>query len=143
MCRTKEIILVLFTVWFAAIPALAGDHDGSRPLICAVSETFECEPGVECRQGTAESVNFPHFIKISFTEKIISSMPGKDPIRTTKIQSVAHANGNVVLQGVQSSKSWSMIVSETSGKITVSAADDQAGFVIFGACIPNPVKGQQ
>jgi hypothetical protein len=28
-----------------------------------------------------------------------------------------------------------MVITEATGKMTVTASDDQAGFVVFGACI--------
>ena len=29
-----------------------------------------------------------------------------------------------------------MVISEGTGKVTLSASDDQAGFLVFGACTP-------
>jgi hypothetical protein len=29
-----------------------------------------------------------------------------------------------------------MVISEASGKATITASDDQVGFVVFGACTP-------
>ena len=37
-------------------PALAGDYDGSKPLICAALQATSCQPNGQCKQGTAESL---------------------------------------------------------------------------------------
>ena len=42
--------------------------------------------------------------------------------------------GKLILQGVQNGKAWSMVINEQNGKVTMSASDEQAGFVVFGAC---------
>jgi hypothetical protein len=44
-------------------------------------------------------------------------------------------DGKLILQGVQNGKAWSMVITEATGKMTLTASDDQAGFVIFGACM--------
>ena len=115
---------------------LAGDFDGSTPLLCAVIETFECGAGGDCHRGTAESIDIPQFLKISFEEKTISSTPESGPVRTTKIQNMEHIDGKLILQGVQNSKAWSMVINEANGKVSVTASDGEVGFVVFGACTP-------
>ena len=134
MSNTRPIIFALFFTCMLTVPAVAGDFDGSKPLICAVIEVFECVPGGECQLGGAESINIPQFLKINFEEKTISSTPEAGPVRTTKIQNMERADGKLILQGVQNGRAWSMVINETTGKVTLSASDELAGFVIFGAC---------
>jgi hypothetical protein len=43
--------------------------------------------------------------------------------------------GNLILQGVQNGKGWTMVIAEGTGKATITASDNQVGFVVFGACI--------
>jgi hypothetical protein len=136
MRKFKLIGLLLLTICILPFSALAGDFDGSKPLLCAVIETFDCGPGGECQRGTAESIDIPQFLKISFKEKTISSTPESGQVRTTKIQNMERIDGKLILQGVQNGKAWSMLISETTGKVTLSASDDQAGFLVFGACTP-------
>jgi hypothetical protein len=136
MRKFKLIGLLLLTICILPFSALAGDFDGSKPLLCAVIETFDCGPGGECQRGTAESIDIPQFLKISFKEKTISSTPESGPVRTTKIKNMERIDGKLILQGVQNGKAWSMVISEATGKVTLSASDDQAGFLVFGACTP-------
>ena len=55
-------------------------------------------------------------------------------IRTTKIRNLERLDNSLILQGIQNGRAWSMIINVTTGKVTLSASDEQAGFAIFGAC---------
>ncbi len=134
MIRVKWMVLGLLCIFMMTQTAVAEDFDGSKPLLCSVIETFECGPGGECQRGTAESIGIPQFLKISFNDKMISSTPEGGQLRTTKIKNIERADGKLILQGVQNGRAWSMVMIETTGKITLSASDDQAGFIVFGAC---------
>ena len=124
----------IFCLLLAPGLVLAGDFDGSKPLICAVIETIECELGNACQRGEAENIGIPSFLKINFKEKLISSTPESGPIRTTKIINMERLDGNLLLQGVQNGRVWGMVINEKTGKTTISASDGQAGFIVFGAC---------
>ena len=99
-----------------------------------LSVTFECGPGADCQRGTAESISMPQFLKVNFEEKKISSTPESGPIRTTKIRNLERLDNRLILQGIQNGRAWSMVINVITGKVTLSASDEQAGFVIFGAC---------
>ena len=126
--------LVILCLLVTPITVLAGDFDGSKPLICAIMETFECSPGGECQRGTAMSVDIPHFFRIDFKEKKISGKRKDGQLRTTEIMNMARIEGKLILQGVQEGKAWSLVISESDGMATITVSDNQAGFVIFGAC---------
>jgi hypothetical protein len=114
----------------------AAAYDGSVPLLCAVIEVFDCQGGGECLRGTADSVNLPQFVKINFAEKTLSTPTGGENNRVTPIKNVERVDGNVILQGVEGSRAWSMVIAKQTGKISATVSDDQVGFVVFGACTP-------
>jgi hypothetical protein len=128
--------LVLLCLLFIPLPVAAGDFDGSKPLLCAVIQTFECKSAGECLQGTAEDIDIPQFLKINFKKKIIRGAGESGEVRTTKIKNLKSIDGRLILQGVQNGRAWSMVITAT-GKFTLTASDDQAGFVVFGACTPH------
>ena len=39
-------------------------------------------------------------------------------------------------EGVKDGLGWSMTISESTGKLVLTAFGDQVGFVVFGACTP-------
>ena len=135
MNKTILLILALFLITGMPTHVLAGDFDGSKPLLCAVIETIECTPDGECLRGEAESIDMPAFLKINFPKKTISGTRQDGTVRTTEIKTVEHMDGKLILQGVQNGRGWTMVISEATGKATITASDDQAGFVVFGACI--------
>jgi len=136
ICRLTLIFFMLLTICMAPVPLFAGDFDGSKPLLCAVIETIEYEPGGECQRGTAESIGIPQFLIINFQERVISSTPEIGLIRTTKIKNMERIDGKLILQGVQMGKAWSMVINEATGKVIISISDVMAGFIVIGACTP-------
>lgn len=115
---------------------LAAKYDGSVPLLCAAIEVLECAAGAECHGGDAESVNLPPFVKIDVPQKVLSTTEAAAEQRTTPIRHVEHLDGQLILQGGESRRAWSLIIAEGTGKLTATITDDQIGFVIFGACTP-------
>jgi len=134
----KIIVVILALLLINCLPAqvLAGDFDGSKPLLCAVIETIECSPDRKCLRGEAENIDMPQFLKINFKEKAISGTREDGEVRTTKIKNTERIDGKLILQGIQNGKAWTMVIAEATGKATITASDDQVGFVVFGACTP-------
>ena len=114
----------------------AASFDGSVPLICALIEVMDCEPGADCQRGVPESVNLPQFIKLNFTEKTLSTTEAAQKQQSTAIKNIEQFDSRMILQGVEGSRAWSMVIAKETGKMSATVADDQAGFVIFGACTP-------
>ncbi len=109
----------------------AGGIDGSKPLLCAVTEAVECGFDGTCQRGTAESINVPQFIEVDLAKSELREHEGS---RTTKIRDHQRAEGRLVLQGVEQDRAWSVFISEETGKMSVTATGSEAGFVVFGAC---------
>ena len=130
-------LMGLFVLCLLVTPRLifAMDFDGSKPLLCAVIQTIECTPDGECLRGEAESIDMPSFLKIDFKKKTISGTLEDGTVRTTEIKGMEQMEGNLILQGVQNGKGWNMVIAETTGKTTITASDNQVGFVVFGACV--------
>jgi hypothetical protein len=116
-----------------SFPAVAGDFDGSKELICAVMDLVECQPGGKC--------HIPQFLKINFKEKKISAIQADGSKRTTTIENFEKIDGKVIIQGaedgiegVRDGVGWSLAIAEETGKTVLTASGDEVGFVIFGAC---------
>ena len=135
MKKIKFMSLAFLCFILTPLSIAAADFDGSRPLLCATIETFECGSDIECQRGTAQSINLPQFLKIDFKDKKISGTRESGEVLSTKIENMERSDGKLVLQGTQNNKGWSMLINEATGKMTITASDDQVGFVVFGACI--------
>jgi hypothetical protein len=114
----------------------ATPFDGSVPLICALIEVMDCAPGADCQCGVPESVNLPQFVKLNFAEKTLSTMEDARRNKVTPIKNLEQLDSNLVLQGVENGRAWSMIIAKETGKMSGAVSDDQVGFAIFGACTP-------
>ena len=119
-------------IW--SLTATAADFDGTKPLICATMQTYECVPGGECLEGTPESINAPQFIRLDFTEKVARATRPDGEERTSSIEISKQNEGELILQGIQGGLGWSMAITPDSGKMALSASGDGVVFALFGAC---------
>jgi len=106
MNKIKLMGLALLCIIITPLSIAAADFDGSKPLLCATIETFECGSGIECQWGTAQSVNLPQFLKIDFKDKKISGTRESGEVLTTKIENMERGDGKLILQGTENNKGW-------------------------------------
>ncbi len=139
--RSSAVILAssfflagLFVLVVAA-PVKAGTYDGTANLICSSIDTVECSGDGSCFQGRAEDINLPQFFRLHFDEMVVRRKTPEGNERSSKIDTLRHDAGELILQGVEEGLAWSMVIDEDVGRMTLSAASDDTAFVIFGACI--------
>ena len=110
----------------------AGKYDGSAPLVCVPSTVSECRLEGECKRVTPDSVNLPQFFKVDVKAlKVHSEETG----RASPFKTVEHADGNMILQGAQAGRGWTMTISEETGKMSAAISSGAEGWIIFGACL--------
>jgi len=134
--KTLPMMLIAAISLLCSAPVRAGDFDGSKPLICSVIRTVACPRDDEISKGTAEDVDLPQFLFIDFEKKLVTGKTAEGDVRETKIESIRHEGGQLILQGVQRGRAWSAVINEETGKATIIGASDEAGFVVFAACTP-------
>lgn len=128
-------LLILSLCLILPCTALSQDFDGSKDLICSVTEVTECATGEGCFQGQAVNFSFPDFFRINFKKKQLSGKSMNQKVLTSPIQHVNQDDGNLILQGRQNGRAWSMVISQESGHYTGTVAGEEFSFSIFGACI--------
>jgi hypothetical protein len=133
-------VLVLVASCFGAT-AIAADFDGSETLLCSFAQITECDLGSECVQVTNESIDAPDFVKLDFGRKQIIAISAGNETEPDDIDNVINLASYIVVQGVQGGAegaadalAWSATINHESGQIVVTAAGENAGFVVFGAC---------
>ena len=142
MNKIKPIIGLLLGLGLLVAPALAGDFDGSKPLICAAVDVTECFAGGKCQKVTAEEVNLPDFLRLNFKDKKIrAQMVGRGDLETD-IERVETVDGKLMVQGAEDGSAdaedglaWSMAINQDSGKLVFTASGGDVAFAVFGACI--------
>ncbi|HEX9179031.1 MAG TPA: hypothetical protein VF859_01450 [Burkholderiales bacterium] len=119
----------LLSLGFA--PAVAGDFDGSKNLICAPVQAMDCLAGTECIAGTPDDIAFPAFIRLDFGKKAIVG-----PKRTTAIRTLEKSEAQLLLQGTEEKFGWTLALDQASGGMTITIAHAEGAFVLFGNCTP-------
>ena len=143
MNKLKLIGLILLGLWLTPYAAVAGDFDGSQPLLCASMDIIECDAGGDCFRVTAESISAPQFLRIDIKKKKIRTAGASKDERATKIERMERIDGKLILQGaedgiegVRDGLGWSLAIAEDTGKFVLTGSGDEVAFVVFGACIP-------
>jgi hypothetical protein len=123
--------------------AIAGDFDGSKPLLVSLARIMECTPVEGCKDVSANEVRLPRFLKIDFAKKTIRPARGGEDIPDTVIERSERVDGKLILQGAEDGYAemrdglgWTMAISEESGLMVLTTSGDEVGFVVFGACTP-------
>ena len=133
---TLAVLVGAATVCIAPLgAAAAGKYDGSAPFLCVPITVNECGPEGDCKRVTAEKVNLPQFLKVDAKAQTVLS---EETGRTSPVRNIEHLDGNMILQGGQSGRGWTMTISESTGKMSVAITSHGEGFVVFGACTPLP-----
>jgi hypothetical protein len=132
MKAIRWTILVMAALLLPGTVFAAG-IDGSKPLICALMNNFECGSD-GCQRVTSEGINLPEFLRIDFQGKKVTTVNEGVQIRTTKIERIDRVDGHLYLQGWESGMAWSLVISENDGKMVLTMAGGQVGFALFGAC---------
>ena len=111
--------------------------DGSQTLLCATQAVHECVVGEHCEFVRPESVNIPDFFVVDAGKGIIESSG-----QQTTIERAESLDGKLILQGaddgvadVRDGLGWSMVIDDTTGKMSLTGAGDGFAVVVFGACM--------
>ncbi len=127
-------LAVIVAVVLGAAPAWADSFDGSKPLVCAYMQTFECSGGSACKAGDADDVRIPDFVRVDFDDETITALDEERRGEKTKIRHRESSNGRLILQGVEGGRGWTLLLSESTGDTVLTVSGDQAAFVVFGEC---------
>jgi len=129
----KTAFGVALAIAAAAQLATAGDFDGSKPLLCATNLAIECGSDYECRNAPIEVTQLPPFFRLDVKKKKVSGMRG-DVEEKSQIERVERAEGQLIVQGIDHHRGWTLNVSEETGRMSGTIADGDVSFVFFGAC---------
>jgi hypothetical protein len=121
--------LVLIGLSLLAVPALAADFDGSKPLLCATQSALDCSRGDDCAAGLPEEIGAPAFMRVDLTKKTVIG-----PHTTSDILLQDKSGKQLLLQGREAGFGWTIVVDQQSGELTVTLANRNGAYVLYGAC---------
>ncbi|KAA9131981.1 hypothetical protein F3N42_07355 [Marinihelvus fidelis] len=132
MCMAP--VLVLAGSLLVSISGFADDVSGARHLLCATSDVHVCRPGEGCDWQSPEAVNVPRFIRVDTRSGEMSTTAASHEQRVSTATSVTQQDGEIILQGVENRRSFSLVVDATTGTATFAAATRAQSVTVFGAC---------
>ena len=108
-----------------------------QPLLCAASEAVVCHKDGACERGPVDRVNLPLFFRIDPGGNVVHSLTETGQRRTSPITGTTTVDGFTVYMGTDMTTGWTMVVDRSLGKMTLSLATPEAGYTVFGACLPD------
>jgi len=111
----------------------AGKYDGSKPMLCAVTAVSECTADGKCeRSGPQEGNNLPAFLRVDLKGRLLTDNDGSG--RKTEIKASSVVDGQLMLQGGENGKAWTMVIGSETGRWGGSVVEDDGLFAVFGSC---------
>ena len=131
-----KITALLVALMFAS--PVAGDvlKDADR-MLCVPGPVFHCMADGDCKSELPEDESIPEFIELDLKRKILATTKASGEGRLTPIGSQQRQDGHIYLQGVENGRTFSMVISETSGNLTFTIATDGETATGFGDCTPD------
>jgi hypothetical protein len=135
--QATGLILALGGVGLAASTteaSAAGKYDGSKPMLCAVTAVSECTKDGACERSAPQEGgnNLPGFVRVDVKAKLLSEVDGGT--RKTEIKSSAIVDNQLMLQGAENGKAWTIVIASDTGIFGSSVVEDDGLFAIFGRC---------
>jgi hypothetical protein len=116
--------------------AVADDLSAARDILCSVQETHVCLEAAGCEDVLAEDMNIPQFLRIDTRSGKMSTTPASGENRETVANPVSRADGQLILQGVEAGRAFSLFIDEISGRATFASAANGRSVTVFAACTP-------
>jgi hypothetical protein len=67
----------------------------------------------------------------------MSTTKASEESRSTPIKNLERDGDLIILQGAENGRAFSMIISESTGMVSIAVALADKGVVVSGACTPN------
>jgi hypothetical protein len=129
--------MIKYILAFLTVMVLVGGSSASfaaeETITCALSRAYDCYPDEGCKEWSIDEMALPRFVRIDLKNKIITSLD-KAITQTSKISAIDTVDGLIVMHGTEL-RGWTITLGEESRNITLSAAGDGDGFMVFGVCM--------
>lgn len=128
--------LIPLAALLGAAGAAADDLSAARDILCSVQQVHVCRDAAGCADALAEDLNIPQFLRIDTRSGTLSTTPASGENRETVATPVRPGDGQLVLQGVEAGRAFSLFIDEASGWATFAAAASGRSVTVFAACTP-------
>lgn len=129
---TAPVLALLF-----ATPLSADVLKDANRMLCVPGAVSHCVADIGCKSELPEDENIPEFIEVDLKRKTLATTRASGEGRSTPIGSQLRQDGHIYLQGVENGRSFSMVISESTGNLTFTIAADGETATGFGDCTPD------
>ncbi len=123
-------------VALAAGAALADDLSGFDRLLCSTTQATACSMAAECATLPLTELNIPQFVVVDVAGKELQTTAASGENRRTPVQTVSRDDGQIILQGYERGRAFSLVIKEATGRASFASAADARTVTIFAACTP-------
>ena len=112
----------------------AAGMDGSRDIVCAVTNVVGCAEEGSCVQGSARSFDVPEFMILDAKKKVVRASYESGNKAVSPVKNIERSGDHLILQGVENSRGWEISINTKSGRMSAAGVGDAISFLAFGAC---------
>jgi len=127
-------IAIACTGLLASSMALADNLEDADKLLCAAGHAQICFENGECFSVAPWELSIPDFVVIDTKEKSVSTTKASGQNRSSPFSSIERSDGISYLQGLEGKRTFSFVIEEASGHLTVTIVRDGLSMTVFGVC---------
>jgi hypothetical protein len=125
-------LLVLGVATAAGAEAL---FDGTKPLLCASSDAYDCSAEGACVETSPEGLGVPDLMRVDASTKTISALDVEQRDQSSAIGSVEVVEGRLVVSGNDGEgRGWTLAIQRDTGDSVLTVNDATTGLIVFGEC---------
>jgi len=130
-------IPVMILALISALPVAADTLKDANRMLCVPGTVSHCVNDEGCSSELPETQNIPEFIEVDLKSKTIAATKASGEDRSTPIKTQSRTEGYIYLQGLENGRTFSLVISESTGDMTFAIAADGETAVMFGDCTPD------
>ena len=131
---TNLFLALLFLA--AAGNAAADDLAGAQSILCTAVQATICTDDGKCSIENPWDLNIPQFLELDLKGKMMATTKASGENRSTPMRTLERENGLLFIQGIEQGRAFSLVISESTGMLSVAVARDGKAVSVFGACTP-------
>lgn len=120
----------------ATLTTSADDVSKADRILCSTLQIDVCVAGEACSAMLPADINVPQFIVIDARAGKLMTTAASGENRETVARTNERADGQLLLQGMEAGRAFSLVIHEASGEASFASAADGRGLVAFAACTP-------
>ena len=133
-CSRLVAVCAVAATPFVSSGVSAAGLDGSSDAVCAVTHIVACLEDGHCLQGQAKTFDLPGLVVLDAKKKVMRGTPESGHNAVSPVKNMELNGDNLVLQGVENSRGWSISINTKTGHMSGSGVGDGISFLAHGTC---------